>query len=147
MEDHLFDIEKAQKLLPDLERWLQTAIHARKLICEIESEYTALVKRIFLMGGKMVDVSHFAERRKEKETSEAVFQEAMQSIHECGCVVKDLEVGLIDFPCRMGDKEVYLCWKLGEPTIRYWHSMEDGFSGRKLIDEKFVAKAKRSPFV
>ena len=58
----------------------------------------------------------------------------MQAI---GCVVKDLDIGLIDFPTEFRGEEVYLCWKLGEPRIEFWHGVEEGFRGRKAIDQDF----------
>jgi hypothetical protein len=54
-----------------------------------------------------------------------------------GVQVKDLENGLLDFPCRVEDEIVLLCWKRGEETIEYWHSVDAGFRGRQLIDERF----------
>ena len=52
-----------------------------------------------------------------------------------GTVVKDLETGLVDFPSLRGGEEVYLCWKLGEARIGYWHGIEEGFAGRKPLDD------------
>ena len=53
-----------------------------------------------------------------------------------GIVIKDLDTGLIDFPhIRSNGEEVYLCWKLGENDIHYWHRIPDGFSGRRPVDE------------
>jgi hypothetical protein len=48
--------------------------------------------------------------------------------------VKDLDIGLLDFPALLNNEEVYLCWRLGEERIRFYHSQEEGFSGRKPID-------------
>jgi len=55
--------------------------------------------------------------------------------------VKDLDIGLLDFPCAVDGKLILLCWKMGEKTIEHWHSMEEGFANRKPIDER-IAKAK-----
>ena len=57
--------------------------------------------------------------------------------HETGCLVKDLDKGLVDFPTLFRGEEVYLCWKMDEPAIQFWHSVEEGFSGRKQIDQEF----------
>ena len=53
-------------------------------------------------------------------------------------MVKDLDVGLIDFPTLYRGEEVYLCWKLGETGIQYWHGIDEGFRGRKKIDRDFL---------
>jgi hypothetical protein len=51
--------------------------------------------------------------------------------------VKDLEKGLLDFPCVIEGKTVLLCWQQGEKEIAFWHSVEDGFVGRKPLDARF----------
>ncbi|MBI1956088.1 MAG: DUF2203 domain-containing protein [Acidobacteria bacterium] len=145
MGERTFDLEEAERLLPHLEHWLRAAVESRRKVCEIEGEYAGLVKSIFLTGGRWVDVPHFSRRRREKEEGETCFREAVRAIQDCGCLVKDLAIGLVDFPCRLGDREVYLCWKLGEPSIQFWHNTDEGFAGRKPIDEKLVAQLRRSP--
>jgi hypothetical protein len=60
--------------------------------------------------------------------------EAVNKIQETGCVVKDLDTGLIDFPSLLDGQEVYLCWKVGEDRIEYWHGLHEGFAGRKPLD-------------
>jgi len=143
MAEELFDLEQAERLLPRLERLLGNAVESRRRVVEIEQHYANLVKDIFLSGGRLVDVPAFAQRKQEKEESEKILEQAVKEIEQFGCVIKDLGMGLIDFPCRVGDREAYLCWRLGEPAIRFWHSTDEGFAGRKLIDEKFLARLKR----
>jgi hypothetical protein len=52
--------------------------------------------------------------------------------------VKDLELGLLDFPTLYRGKEVCLCWRLGEPEIAFWHEVDEGYKGRKPIDQAFL---------
>ena len=54
-------------------------------------------------------------------------------IESLGCVVKDIDLGLIDFPSMRDDEPVYLCWKLGEPKVTHWHGLDEGFSARKRL--------------
>jgi hypothetical protein len=61
---------------------------------------------------------------------------SLDRILETGCVIKDLEVGLLDFPSVIGNEEVYLCWKLGEDRIRFYHRQDEGFAGRKPLDPR-----------
>jgi hypothetical protein len=61
-------------------------------------------------------------------------KDALDQIHATGCVVKDLDSGLVDFPAVLKNEEVYLCWRLGEDRIRFYHRQDEGFSGRKPID-------------
>ena len=57
----------------------------------------------------------------------------MNGIHELGAVVKDLDDGLVDFPARVEGEEAFLCWRLGEEEIGYWHGLDEGFAGRKPL--------------
>jgi hypothetical protein len=57
--------------------------------------------------------------------------------------VKDIDIGLLDFPCEFEGRTILLCWKLGEPAITHWHGTDEGFASRKPIDER-IAKAKRT---
>jgi|ERR1051326_723917 hypothetical protein len=62
--------------------------------------------------------------------------EIARTLHKKGIIIKGLDDGLIDFPhLRSNSEEVYLCWKLGEADIQFWHSIADGFAGRKPISE------------
>ena len=96
----------------------------------------ALAERIQRSGGLAVSYEKAAKVRLERNQLEESIQTALDQIQETGCVVKDLDVGLLDFPARIDDQEVYLCWKLGEDRIRFYHAQDEGFSGRKPIDPR-----------
>ncbi len=72
------------------------------------------------------------ERRAEDVVRR--MQEALRRIEAAGGELKDVDLGLVDFPTLRGGEPVYYCWRLGEPEIRYWHGLEEGFAGRKPID-------------
>lgn len=62
--------------------------------------------------------------------------EIIQRLHRAGVLVKGVEEGLVDFPhLRADGAEVYLCWKLGEPELAYWHPLDTGFAGRQRLEE------------
>jgi hypothetical protein len=63
---------------------------------------------------------------------ERLYQYA-QELRELGVELKDYFIGLIDFPCWMDEREVYLCWKAGEPEVGFWHNLDAGFAGRQRI--------------
>jgi hypothetical protein len=65
-------------------------------------------------------------------------RDRIEAVLETGCLVKDLDIGLVDFPTLFRGEEVYLCWKLGENAIAFWHSEDEGFQGRKPIDQDFI---------
>ena len=63
-------------------------------------------------------------------------EKEIQKLEDLGCVLKDMTTGLVDFPAvRLGTR-VWLCWKLGEDDVRFWHGLHEGFAGRKPVDEK-----------
>ena len=60
----------------------------------------------------------------------------IQKLEELGCVLKDLNVGILDFPAVRLGKRVWLCWKLGEENVAFWHDLHEGYAGRKTANEK-----------
>lgn len=59
----------------------------------------------------------------------------IQRIETFGCVVKDIDLGLLDFPAMRQGVQVYLCWKAGEADVRHWHGVEEGFASRRPLDD------------
>ena len=139
-----FTVSEAENLLPVLESLLRSAIQAKALIEEIDAEQQALSNRIFVNGGTMVDVVKVARRKAEREKALQKAKDAVAEIDATGVQVKDLDIGLLDFPCVVGDEVILLCWKLGEKGITHWHGMEEGFAGRKPIDERILKGQKKS---
>jgi hypothetical protein len=132
-----FTLGEAQTLLPVLEALLRKAQAAGVRAGELESEMQQLTQRIFLSGGMHVNVAQAAKRRAAREKALEEARDTLTEIDEIGVQVKDLERGLLDFPCILDGKTVLLCWKLGEKEIGYWHTTEDGFAGRKPLDARF----------
>jgi hypothetical protein len=142
MADRTFSLEEAQSLLPVLESLLRAAISGKKLMEEFEAEQQALQQRIFLNGGTFLDVVPLARRKAERAKAEQRAKDALAEIDSIGVQVKDLNIGLLDFPCEVDGQIILLCWKLGEKSITHWHGTEEGFAGRKPIDER-IARAKK----
>src|SRR5690349_24838214 len=142
MSDRTFTLDEAQSLLPVLESLLRTAIIAKKLIEETEAEHQALQHRVFLNGGMFLDVVPLARRKAERAKAEQRVKDALAEIDSIGVQVKDLDIGLLDFPCEVDGQTILLCWKLGEKSITHWHGTNEGFAGRKPIDQR-IAKAKK----
>ena len=133
----IFTLGEAQTVLPVVEALLRRAQTAGGRAGALEMEMQQLSHRIFLSGGMHVDVSVAARRRAERDKAVQEAKDTLAEIDEIGVQVKDLEEGLLDFPCVLDGKTVLLCWKLGEKEIGYWHSPEDGFEGRKPLDARF----------
>jgi hypothetical protein len=140
MADRTFTLDEAQTLLPVLESLLRSAIAAKKLIEEFEGQQQALAQRIFLNGGTHVDVVPLARRKAERTKAEQRAKDALAEIDSIGVQVKDLDIGLLDFPCDVDGEIILLCWKLGENSITHWHGTSEGFAGRKPIDERITRR-------
>jgi hypothetical protein len=143
MSDRTFTLDEAQTLLPVLESLLRAAISGKKVMEDVESEMQALNHRIFLNGGTHVDVVSVARRKAERAKAEQRAKDALAEIDSIGVQVKDLDIGLLDFPCEVDGRVVLLCWKMGERSITHWHGTDEGFAGRKPIDER-IARSKRA---
>ncbi len=132
-----FTLDEAQSMLPLVESLLKRAIESKQAAEEIETELSSIARRIHLAGGMSVDIAKIAGQRSAMEQHIQRAHETVAEIDEIGVQVKDLESGLLDFPCRVEDEVVLLCWKSGETAIEYWHTTESGFKGRQPIDDRF----------
>ncbi|HZL66951.1 MAG TPA: DUF2203 domain-containing protein [Candidatus Limnocylindrales bacterium] len=139
-----FTVSEAETLLPVLESLLRSAMQAKALIEEVDAELQSLANRIFVNGGMLVDVVSVARRKNEREKAVQRAKDAVAEIDATGVQVKDLDIGLLDFPCIVGDEVILLCWKLGEKKLTHWHGTEEGFAGRKPIDERILRGQKKS---
>ena len=144
MAERTFTLEEAQGLLPVLESLLKTAIDGKNAAERIEQEFKAVSSRVFLNGGTLLDVAQLAARKREKERLVRKIKDVLAEIEASGAQVKDLEMGLLDFPCEVGGCTILLCWKLGEKSIAHWHGTDEGYRYRKPIDEK-IANAGKKP--
>jgi hypothetical protein len=140
MSERTFTLEEAHALLPILESLLRTAIDGKKLIEAVDTELQEVAHRVFLNGGTLLKIVALARRKAERQKALQRVKDAVAEIHATGVQVKDLDIGLLDFPCVVSGEIVLLCWKLGESKITHWHSTTEGFAGRKLIDER-ISKA------
>jgi hypothetical protein len=136
-----FTIDEAQSLLPVLESLLKRAMEGRRCAQEVESALNGLAQRIYFSGGMRVNTGDIVKQRAEMEDHLKRVRESIAEIDAIGVQVKDLESGLLDFPCRVDDEIVLLCWRVGEPAIEHWHTVEAGFKGRQPVDERFRRRA------
>lgn len=128
IQKKFFSVEEANALIPQLDKLFDEIFLIKK---EIESripELKPIISKVGLNGW-------------HKETSKHVndlgtFNKLVNSVLDLGCLIKDINIGLIDFPHLKDGKEVYLCWKKDEDKISFWHEIEAGFAGRKPIDDK-----------
>ena len=145
MSSRTFTLDDAQTLLPVLESLLKQAIQSKQLIEEVDAEMQETAHRIFMNGGTLVNVIHLAKRKAAREKAIQRAKDAVAEIDATGVQVKDLDIGLLDFPCKVDGEILLLCWKLGEPTINHWHGTNEGFTARKPIDERIANAGKKRP--
>jgi hypothetical protein len=139
-----FTIDEAQSLLPLLESLLKRAAEGKRAAQAIESELSELGRRIYLTGGMRVNLAETGRKRTEMEAHLQRVKESIAEIDSIGVQVKDVDQGLLDFPCRVDDQVVLLCWRMGETAIEHWHTIEGGFQGRKPVDERFKRRSNSS---
>ena len=132
-----FTLHEAKSLLPQVERLLQDAMRLKPEFDQAAAAVSKMKERVHIMGGTLIDRSAALEIRQRRESSSKLLRQAVEEILEMGVQIKDIETGLVDFPTRFRGREVYLCWKLGESDIEYWHG-EEGFRGRRPIDRDFM---------
>jgi hypothetical protein len=145
MSDRIFTLDEAHLLLPILESLLRQGINGKKLIEDVDDELQETAHRVFLNGGTMLNVVHLARRKAEREKAIRRVKDALAEIDATGVQVKDLDIGLLDFPCKVDGEILLLCWKLGETAIAHWHGTNEGYIARKPIDERIANAGKKKP--
>ena len=146
MKRRSFTLNEAQNLLPVMESLLRTSMESKQRIEEIEEQFKQIKHSVFLRGGAQLDIAAMSRLRAESDKAIQRVKDAMAEIESIGALVKDLDIGLIDFPCAVDGATVLLCWKLGEDRITHWHGTSEGFAARKPIDERIAraGKAKKA---
>lgn len=134
-----FRLEEATRLLPEVGQALTELVRQKSDYDEANAELQQISRKVMLSGGMQVSANKVVDLRQRKQSSADAVKENYQRIQEIGCLLKDLNMGLIDFPTLYQGREVYLCWRLGEPRIEFWHGVDEGFRGRKPIDAEFVS--------
>lgn len=132
-----FRLEQAESLLPQVEALLRQAIDLHTDYQQAEAEMAEFQHRINMAGGTMVHRDAVVNTAARRSASATILKQTLEQIQALGVQIKDLEIGLIDFPTLYHGREVLICWKLGESSIGFWHGLEDGFAGRREIDDEF----------
>jgi hypothetical protein len=126
--DKLFSEEEANELIPRLEI----------LMRQLQMQATSLRARIEELSVDDPSILHSAmseivARYPELRSFATNMAEAAEQIESFGCILKDIDLGLIDFPYDAGDDIVFLCWQFGEPSVVAWHSVDSGFAERQPL--------------
>jgi hypothetical protein len=125
-------------VLPAVETAIRSALELKGFYVDAEQVLQDEASRIQMSGGAMVNSARLSAEKSRRDTCVTQLRAAIEKVQSYGCEVKDLDIGLIDFRTFYRGREVYLCWKLGEQGIKWWHSLDDGFRGRQPIDTDFI---------
>jgi hypothetical protein len=133
-----FTLAEARAALPMVGRSIREAVQAKAHYVEAEKAIQDLVQRILIMGGINVDTVAAEAWKAQYDSNAQALKNSMDRIEDLGVLVKDLDIGLVDFPTLFGGEEVYLCWRMDEDDIDHWHGVNEGFRGRRPIDKHFM---------
>jgi hypothetical protein len=122
-----FTTNEANAVLPDIIKKFEFALAKQNEIKKIEKELEMSVSTTN-------SFEDFVTLKQTLNSAITKFYESVEILENTGVVVKSIEQGLLDFPSKRFDEEVWLCWKHGETEIKFWHEKDSGFMGRKPIE-------------
>ena len=127
----LFTLDEANALLPRLEQIVEELWSTRQSITNAQRDATDVARQARRNGhDRTGDIS---EARRRLSDLISRFDSSIKSIGDLGCELKDLDIGLFDFRSIREGRVVYLCWKVGEPEIGFWHDLQEGYAGRRPL--------------
>jgi len=127
-----FTVEEANAMLPELRPLAEAMVEHRRQLGPALEQHERLQTVVGGNGGDLPP-AELAEAAAAVEAPRRALERSIERIVELGVQVKDLDLGLVDFPALRGSDEVLLCWRLGEDEVRFWHGLEEGFAGRKPL--------------
>jgi hypothetical protein len=132
MAPRLFTREEADRMLPEIAPLLWKARDLKKQHDEAQSSLAAAQNQA-KGNGHGIDAD-LARARSGVEQTALTINGIIERINKMGIEVKDIDMGLVDFHAERDGREVYLCWKLGEEAVAWWHELDTGYASRKPLD-------------
>jgi len=127
MKARYFTLDEARAALPQVKALMEQVQAARREILRLRPATLPVIQRAAMNGGNK-EMGELAVHAMQLEAG-------VKGIQALGVVIKDIDAGLVDFIGVRNGREVYLCWRYGEEEIGYWHELNTGFAGRRLVDE------------
>ncbi len=121
-----FSISDANKILPSV---IKKFNYSKML----KNEIIKMEKQMSLDLTSKTSMKDYVILKQKLNTKVTDFYQSIEDLESIGVVLKGLEQGLLDFPAKRFDEEIWLCWKEGETEIKFWHEKNSGFMGRKPI--------------
>jgi hypothetical protein len=132
----LYTPQTANMVLPEVRRLFSNIMMHKKQAVALQEK----VEMIIQSGSQF---EQFVKKKQELNAAVSGYYKAIEQLEATGVVIKDLERGLLDFPSKRFDQEVWLCWKVEESEIKFWHAKDEGFMGRKpLVPSGFPTSEK-----
>ena len=125
--DNYFTIKSANEMLP-------TIIEKFQKIKQEKNEVEKMEQKLQVNLSGTSNLDDYVTLKQNLNASVTRFYSSIEELEKTGVVLKGLEEGLLDFPSKKFDDEIWLCWKEGETEIKFWHEKDVGFNGRKPID-------------
>ena len=124
--DNYFTIKSANEMLP-------TIIEKFQKIKQEKNEVEKMEQKLQMNLSGLTNLDDYVTLKQNLNASVTRFYSSIEELEKTGVVLKGLEEGLLDFPSKKFDDEIWLCWKEGETEIKFWHEKDVGFNGRKPI--------------
>ena len=121
--ERVFSVDEAQSMLPAL----------TTLLTDLQRAYRDLLALVPAKGERIAAGNGSASAASEMSSVERRYMSLLRDVDSMGVVVRDPETGLVDFAATREGEPVYLCWRLGEPAIGYWHPRDTGIAGRQPL--------------
>ena len=127
----LYTPQTADKALPEVKRLFEDVIVQKNHVVALQEETQTIIDSGNPFEG-------FIKKKQELNTAVTNLYKAIEQLEATGVIIKSVDEGLLDFPSRRFDEEVWLCWKVGETKVKFWHGKEEGFMGRKPLESTGV---------
>ncbi len=122
-----FTINEVNEILPSVIKKFEFAVSKKNEISKIEQQL-----QITLSTTNSLE--EYITLKRKLNSAITKFYQSVEDLENTGAVIKSLDQGLLDFPSKRFDEEVWLCWKYGENEIKFWHEKDSGFMGRKPVE-------------
>ncbi|HEX9677669.1 DUF2203 domain-containing protein [Nitrososphaera sp.] len=127
----LYTPQTANKTLPGVKRMFADIVAKKNKVVVLQQELQGIVDSVS-------DFERFIKKKQDLNSAVTELYRAIEILEETGVSIKSVDEGLLDFPSKRFDEEVWLCWKAGEDEIKFWHNKDEGFMGRKPLESTGV---------
>ncbi|NOJ27600.1 MAG: DUF2203 domain-containing protein [Nitrososphaera sp.] len=126
--------QTANKAIPEVKRMFANIVNQKKQVVVLQQELQSIAD----LGSPF---DRYVKKKQELNSAVTKLYKAIEDLEGTGVMIKGVDEGLLDFPAKRFEEEVWLCWKAGEEEVRFWHGKDEGFMGRKpLISSGFPSK-------